>query len=393
MPSKIAPARAIGKTLVAGLARLCLVAACTGIAFPALAQNGPQPRATPALDGIFAAFQTHPLVGIADAHTLAQELDFYAALIRDPRFATEVGNVVVEFGGAAHQDIIDQYVAGKAVTYTDLRKVWTDVVGWTPTVTGLGYMNFFAQVRERNRGLAPERQIHVWLGEPAIDWTRIQTRQDWQRIAGYRDMYPAELIRQQILAKNKKSLVIYGGGHFGAPEQTAKALEEDRAAMEKRLGAPQPLQLGLQTPVEQAYPKAFFIVTPYTGYSSDQCTRGFERDFSDWKSPALIGPIQGTALESALRRPGCTTDPRPSGTSAGDEEIFAKRQAKLVGLGSDALLYLGPVKTLTRTPTNPDLYLDTDYRSEVSRHFEILSGRPLGPAKIEDFPASPRPWR
>jgi hypothetical protein len=75
----------------------------------------PPPTVSPAIDGVLAAFQTHALVGIGDKHNLAQELDFYGALVRDPRFAQQVGNVVVEFGGAAHQDIIDRYVAGDPV--------------------------------------------------------------------------------------------------------------------------------------------------------------------------------------------------------------------------------------------------------------------------------------
>jgi hypothetical protein len=280
MPSEAQPSLVTQSILKAsGLARLCLVLFCMAIAFPALAQDGPEPHAAPAIDGIFAAFRTHPLVGIADAHYLAQEEDFYVALIRDPRFAADVGNVVVEFGGAAHQDIIDQYVAGKAVAYTDLRKVWTDVVGWAPTVTGLGYMNFFAQVRETNRSLPPERQIHVWLGEPAIDWSRIRTRRDWQLIAGYRDHYPAELIRQQILSKNRKALIIYGGGHFGPSEQTQKALEEDRAVMTDRLGSPQPLQLGLQAFVEQTHPGTFSSSLPTPAISAINVRRPLSMAF------------------------------------------------------------------------------------------------------------------
>jgi len=61
------------------------------------------PTVVNAIDGILHAFQNHPLVGIGDNHNSAQEEDFYAALVRDPRFSTEVGNVVVEFGGAAHR--------------------------------------------------------------------------------------------------------------------------------------------------------------------------------------------------------------------------------------------------------------------------------------------------
>src|ERR1044072_8632721 len=95
---------------------------------PAVAEvpNPQPPKITPALDGIFAAFATHPLVGIDDDHGQAQQLDFYAALVRDPRFAREVGNLVVETGSANNQAIIDAFVTGEAVPYTELRKVWTD---------------------------------------------------------------------------------------------------------------------------------------------------------------------------------------------------------------------------------------------------------------------------
>src|ERR1700743_2706123 len=97
-----------------------LILIITGIVFtlPAMAQSPeplPSPRVQPAIDGLMAAFANHPIVGMDDNHGLAQEEDFYAALVRDPRFAKEVGNVVVEFGGAAAQPIIDRYVNGEPV--------------------------------------------------------------------------------------------------------------------------------------------------------------------------------------------------------------------------------------------------------------------------------------
>ncbi|MBB5060673.1 hypothetical protein HDF16_005409 [Granulicella aggregans] len=55
----------------------------------------------PAGEGVLNAFQQFPLVGIEDWHGLAQEEDFYVQLLKNPRFSKEVGNVVVEFGGAA----------------------------------------------------------------------------------------------------------------------------------------------------------------------------------------------------------------------------------------------------------------------------------------------------
>lgn len=155
--------------------------------------SAPPPKIVNATDGIFAAFQTHPLVGLEDSHGLAQEEDFYATLVRDPRFAREVGNVVVEFGSAGAQPIVDRYLSGESVSYTDLRRVWMDTVGWVPPPNALGYMNLLAQVREVNRALAPERRIHVWLGEPPIDWAKA-TAADVMPVMAQRDSYPAALI-------------------------------------------------------------------------------------------------------------------------------------------------------------------------------------------------------
>ncbi|HEX3701278.1 MAG TPA: hypothetical protein VHV27_11465, partial [Phenylobacterium sp.] len=115
------------------------------------------PEVQPAVDGVMAAFATHPIVGMAEDHDLAQEGDFYNALIRDPRFAREVGNVVVEFGSTAHQETLDRYLAGEEVAYKDLREVWTDMVGIWPAMFYTMYADFFAQVRRENMSLPPDR--------------------------------------------------------------------------------------------------------------------------------------------------------------------------------------------------------------------------------------------
>lgn len=172
------------------------------------------PVAQPAIDAVLAAFRTRPLVGIGDYHGLAQQSTFYTELVCDSRFARDVGNVIVEFGGAASQSIVDRYVAGETVQYEELRKVWTDVVGWVPTVLDLGLIRFFAAVRATNMQLARDQRIRVWLGEPAIDWTRIKTREDFHALLGSRDTHAAKIVIDEILSKDKRALVIYGTGHF-----------------------------------------------------------------------------------------------------------------------------------------------------------------------------------
>ena len=179
------------------------------------ARAAPPPKVVNAADGIFTAFQSHQLVGIGEWHGLAQELDFYSTLVRDPRFARDIGNIVLETGDAAQQAVVDRYVNGENVPYRQLRKVWSDTVGWFPTVQFLGSINLYATIRAVNQNLAPEKRIKVWLGEPPIDWPRIKTKADWLPLEDQRDSYPAALIEHAILSKSKKALVIYGADHFG----------------------------------------------------------------------------------------------------------------------------------------------------------------------------------
>jgi len=343
------------------------------------------PTVRPAIDAILAAFETHPLVGIGDAHNLAQEEDFFAALIRDPRFAKEVGNVVVEFGTATHQDILDRFINGASVSFDELRSVWGDVVGATPAVTGLGYANFFAQVRTTNRSLPAEQRIRVWGGEPVLDWATVKTQSDIQSALAQRDSYPAALIKREILAKGKKALVIYGSAHFGMPGL--------------------PVELGarfLRDVVEEDHPDAFFIVVPYTGFLQKECSAAFEQTHHDWPTPALAFPVRGSTIEDALRRTGCAVE-RPENPTINlpnrTEAELADLQAKvatafrdmLSGVNGDALLYLGSAATLTRTPQEPSIYLDAAYRAEINRRNQIRGLPPLPDANPVVSPLPMRP--
>jgi len=376
------------KTCLAASVALVVAAvlASTSMAGRAQTPNRPAPTVRPAIDGILAAFEKHRLVGLGDMHNMAQQEDFFVTLIRDPRFAKEVGNVVVEFGAGAHQDILDRYVNGGDVSYAELRSVWSDGVGWVPTVTGLGYANFFVQVRTTNLSLPPEQRLRVWLGEPAIDWSTIKTREDFMPFMSQRDSYPATIIKREILAKGKKALVIYGAGHFDMPDMPAEFRVK-----------------GLQNLVEDDYPNAFFNVLPYWGFVEKACSVAFEQTFRDWPTPSLAFPVRGSTIEDALRKPGCRASvPNPINVPNKTEAELAALRAKIAlaeenmlsGMNGDALLYLGPAATLTRTPQEPSIYLDAAYRAEINRRNQIR-GLQLLPNAIPFEPnaVAPRPFR
>lgn len=349
--------------------------------FSSVAAASP-PTAENAMDGIFAAFQTRPLVGIGEHHRVAQELDFYSALVRDPRFAKDVGNVVVEFGGAAHQDIIDRYVTGEEVPYTELRKIWTDTVGWVPSIPSNGYVNFYAQVREINLTLPPRNRIRVWLGDPKIDWASIQNHAEWQALNLTRDSHPADLIKREILARGKKALIIYGDGHF-FPAVTGSAGEKLEAA-----GFP----ISWRALIDRDYPGALFVASFYGGSPQKSCLDDFEKNAETWPVPALVTSFRGSTLADNLRRCNPVRAEDASFTpTLTDEE---KKQIVTTWFGAaadpDALIYLGPAAQLTTAPYLQDYFFDIAYFRELARHYLLQTGQVLPQPKIADNPMSPK---
>jgi hypothetical protein len=330
----------------------------------------------PAIDGIFAAFQSHPLVGLGEHHSIQQELDFYSALIRDPRFAADVGNVVVEFGGAAHQDIIDRYVNGEDVSYAELRKVWTDTVGWLPVVTRVGYAAFFAQVRETNKALPPGKRIRVWLGEPVIDWSKI-THAGWLALNRQRDTHAAALIEREILAKGRKALLIYGAGHFEPPVPGSAGEALEKAGWSTTY---------LSTLIRRRHPDALFVAIFYNGIGDKTCAREMDRSMETWPVPAMATPARGSFIANKMR--DCSTlrikdMTFPGLTDAQKQQIIDVD--KDVTSQADAIVYVGPSTSLIFSPYLPDLYLDADYGRIVAHHHQVQTGEPFPTYLIQDY--------
>ena len=350
-------------------------------------------RVEPALDGLFRAFGSHPVVALGDPHGLAEQMEFYTAVVRDPRFARDVRNVVVEFGASRQQAVIDRYVAGETVPYTELRKVWNDTVGWAPPPALVGFAKFFAAVREVNKALPRDRQIKVWLGEPPLDWATA-TADELRSAMGARDTYPAALIRDRILAKGEKTLVIYGLGHIGGP--------------------------GLKGMVEAGHPGAMFAVLPYAPpLQYPGCAPLLPQVTSIWPAPALAtrgagagpgecftltppmgpppgGPPPGGPPPGGLPPGG--PPPGGPGPGPGGPGLAGPPPGGPGGLPprgppppmvGDAILFLAPLERLAQGPQGPfqqvaqgrflpDYLFDPELRAEVRRR-GTLGAPPLMP--------------
>lgn len=331
------------------------------------AAAGFAPKVQSGVEGVLVAFSTHPLVGLGEHHALAQEGDFYNALVSDPRFAREVGNVVVEFGSAPHQDVLDRYLSGEDVPYAELREVWTDLVGVYPAMVWTMYPNFFAQVRRVNMALPPDKRIKVWLGDPAADWSRIKKPEDMRGLSRGRDAVAVALIEREILGPGKKALVIYGYAHFQDFE-----LHDTGVQSVESIGVL----------LARRHPGALFSVQGYAGLPDQACAARLERRIHNWPRASLASPVKGTWLETAMSGPQCHGLPyvlRPPGAP---EPVFTgqalarMQQAVRDGL-PDGLLYLGPADRLVRSPILPDSYSDLAYFKELSRRSELLTGGPL----------------
>src|SRR6185503_5679307 len=61
------------------------------------------------IPAIVDAFRSHEIVALGDAHGTAQAQAFLKALVRDPRFAATVTDIVVEFGNARHQSLVARF--------------------------------------------------------------------------------------------------------------------------------------------------------------------------------------------------------------------------------------------------------------------------------------------
>jgi hypothetical protein len=423
---------------------------------PAVAQPMPSaPRTAsvaPAVEGIFDAFASRPIVAVGDQHGVAQELDLYAAIVRHPRFASEVGHLVVEFGSAAQQGAVDRYLSGDTVPYAELRKVWTDTVegAWSY----LGYMNLLAQVRATNLSLPAETKIRVWLGDPPIDWSKINSIADLTPYQLKRDAYPAELIQREILGRGKKALVIYGPAHLprdrdryikGAAadpraEAAARGFFRDLAAGSPDYATMVPAWAEL---IRREMPQSKLEVVSFgdlktiafqgKSYSGDIFILefananvrlglrlnaegkidgvGFERLAGDGDrsivdrvedafpdSVFVVAPYTGYADKACTERfersradwsSPALVQPVRDTALAKDLTANDCRGTERTST-ADGLLYLGPASSLTISPEHSDIYLDQAFRQEISRRVKIITGQPLPPAAdMREYKSAP----
>jgi hypothetical protein len=315
-------------------------------------QSAPSPRAAAPMEPITAivnAFHTHALVAIGDPHGNLQIQAFRLALVRDPRFATTVNDIVVEFGDARYQETIDRFVRGDEVPPTDLQHVWQDTTQvefeWDLPI----YEEFFRAVRAVNSGLPAQRKLRVLLGDPPIDWSTIHGTRDYMSfIEGTgRDQHAVGVIQKEVLAKGRHALLIYGDEHLIRRNVIPNA--------------PQPWARGLVAQLERPGITNVFTVHPET-----------RRDWTSWQPDVASWPTPSLAMTKETTIGAALFSAPPQRAVRNDEQF-------------DALLYLGPPSSMTQARLSPGLCADRQYIEMRLARLSLLPPPPGAPVKPTDL--------
>jgi hypothetical protein len=305
-------------------------------------QNAQEP-VTQVTSAIIKLFDQHRIVMLGEMHESIQEHALLNKLVAAPGFSERVNDIVVETCNSLYQDAMDRYVGGENVLAERLRLSWENVVGAPGGVAVAPYHGLYATIRSVNQGLPKDRQLRVLCGDPPIDWSRVETRDDIAPFLGFRDEHYASVVRYDVLALRRKALLIMGSGHFQRREGKPGAIEQQMI---------------------QAFVKPYVILpgSNIVGTYDDLDVR-FEQQPAPWlmemKDSWLASlprwqesPVIGYPAMAVLK------------TKLGTWEQTA-----------DAYLYLGPRDKLTQGGEAFDLE-GTPYGNELRRRWKIIFPKP-----------------
>ena len=281
--------------------------------------------------------------------------EFYSRLLAHPDFADRVDDIVVEFGNARHQAVMDRYVLElEDVPRAELARTWQDttqLLVWDSPV----YESFFAAVRSLNADLDHEDRVRVLLGDPPIDWSRVNTPEELEPWLERESSY-VDVLEQEVLAKGRKALVLIGSGHCmkRTPRDGFGAETTDRSWLAHRLAVRHP---------ERAFAVySFFAKGPLAAFE------GVE----EWTEPTWIdlasAPVRRASF--GLIAPRLLVRREVDG-----EQRWAPLEPDdwpEMPVMADALLYLGEEDPAEEIPPRPRTYREEERLRELLRRARLL---------------------
>jgi len=313
----------------------------------------------PAIPAILKVFETFEVVGITAAHGQKDIDDFILSLIRDPRFPASVNDIVVECGNVLYQPILDRYIAGEDVPFTEVQHVWRDTTVQQMCGASGFYEQLYPLVRSLNQRLPAASRLRIVAADPPIDWSKIRSYDDARPFFD-RDGSIASVMEREVLSKHRKALMLFGLFHL--------------------LHGGGPGEGDAVTRYERHYPGRTFVISDL-GYYGDERLGDVTASGGVW--PSLLrtknSKLGSLGLDSFLPSP-ITTD-----QDCNVSDAFSSSPSKTVADQIDAFLYLGPQKSLLAEPLPADIALDRAYRSEWLRRIKLM-GMPA-PSTLEELDA------
>ena len=314
----------------------------------------------PAIPAILKAFNAFEVVGMPAAHGQKDIDDFILALIRDPRFPASVNDIVVECGNVRYQSILDRYIAGEDVPFTEVQHVWRDTTVQQMCGSSGFYEQLYPLVRSLNQHLPATSRLRIVAADPPIDWSKIRSYEDLTPFFD-RDGSIASVMEREVLSKHRKALMLFGIFHL--------------------LHGGGPGEGDAVTRYERHYPGRTFVIGGDFGYYGTGNEPLGEVDAPGGVWPSLLraktSRLGSLSLDAYIQSP-ITTD-----RDCNVVDAFASSTFKTVADRIDAFLYLGPQKSQLAEPVPADIVLDRAYRAEWLRRMQLV-GLP-GPPTLEEL--------
>jgi hypothetical protein len=320
--------------------------------------SGSPPSPEPAIPAILTAFDQYEVVGMTEAHGDKDVDDFILALIRTPAFSEKVNDIAVECGNSLYQTVLDRYIAGEDVPFTEVRKVWRSTTQPMCDLSGF-FEEFFPLVRVINQKLPAGRRLRVLAGDPPIDWDQVKTAHDREKFVAMREDTIASVMEKEVLSKHRKALMLFGTLHL--------------------LHGNSYSAVGIY---EKQYPGLTFVVSELAGFDTDEPTL-FTGPFAAWPNPSLAR-AKGTWLGALDLGHFFPRQFRIDKDCNAQPVAFPKELQRPMEELVDAFLYLGPQDLRLREKTPADIVLDDDYIAERLRR-EALMGFPGEPGTLTEF--------
>jgi hypothetical protein len=251
------------------------------------------------------------IVAVGEWHGVSREHAFVLALLADPAFWGTLDSIVVEFGAAPEQQVIDRYERGEDVAAATLARVWTTTTQQSGVWDSPLYRQFFERVRSLNAA-NPAHQVRVVLGDPGLGRPVCDAHGGATPTAcRTRDQFLADRVAVE-LASGRHVLLFAGVFHVW-----------------RRPGAPEPSAVDH---LSAAGYKTFVSISIGGPLSSNVAV---QRHLVGLVPPALVdGSTLGDVAGSAIRsNSGVSCDNPPCGTETTQGSL---------GDFADAFIYLGP---------------------------------------------------